>query len=110
MQKNKHKLPKDENPVKKKKRKVDETVKKISVRGIFSPSKHGNTSQMIEENATAIQSNCIDLNLEAWSSFSLQQPLLEALRDMEFIQPTQIQALTLPAAILGIFFLINILK
>lgn len=102
-------MPKDDkNSITKKKRKIDKTPRKNNssqktVTDIFSPSKQGNTSQMVEENATTLQSNGTDVILEAWNNFCLQQPLLEALKDLQFTQPTEIQALTLPAAILGKF-------
>ncbi|XP_018568314.1 ATP-dependent RNA helicase ddx24 [Anoplophora glabripennis] len=106
IKKSKHKLSKnDKSPIKKKKKRVKETPEENfntqeGKQDIFSPSKFGNTSRMIEENS-ASQSDQTDLNLEAWNSFNLPQSLLDALKDMNFTQPTQIQALTLPAALLG---------
>lgn len=42
-----------------------------------------------------------DVDMELWNSYGLPTPLLRALRECGFSNPTQIQALTLPPAILG---------
>lgn len=115
LQKSKRKLLRnDKSPIKKKKNKVIKTPdEKFHTQGtgqdIFSPSKQGNTSQMLEENSPTL-SDETDINLEAWNSFSLPQVLLEGLKDLNFTQPTQIQALTLPAALLGKYILLFFLK
>lgn len=40
-------------------------------------------------------------NMQAWEQFNLPEPILKALQEQGFYQPTSIQACTLPAAILG---------
>lgn len=40
-------------------------------------------------------------SMEAWSSFALPPELLRALQEQGFSYPTEIQAHTLPAALLG---------
>ncbi|KAG5880257.1 hypothetical protein JTB14_027322 [Gonioctena quinquepunctata] len=64
----------------------------------LSPSKSGNT-QKIDSNNEETLDNSEDL--VAWSSFGLPESILKALREARFFQPTQIQTLCLPPAILG---------
>lgn len=40
-------------------------------------------------------------DVQAWNSFGLPKPLLEAIKEQGFKEPTPIQTLTLPAAVLG---------
>lgn len=69
----------------------------------LSPSKQGNTGI---DNFTCMDFSCEqtddkEINLDAWANLPLQPPLFEALASLKFEQPTAIQSLTLPAAILG---------
>lgn len=41
------------------------------------------------------------INVEAWSSIGVPQVIINALSDLNFIEPTTIQSLTIPPAILG---------
>ncbi|KAJ8925473.1 hypothetical protein NQ315_009307 [Exocentrus adspersus] len=89
-----------------KKRKITEIQNNVNkqattAKDIFSPSKHGNTSDSIEEKTTDIQSDVKVENLVMWENFGLPQSILRALQDLNFTQPTEIQQLTLPAATLG---------
>ncbi|XP_018335713.1 ATP-dependent RNA helicase DDX24 [Agrilus planipennis] len=59
------------------------------------PSKCGST--FIESSAEDEEVK----NMEAWHKFGLQESLIKALADQNFLYPTHIQALTLPSAILG---------
>lgn len=46
-----------------------------------------------------------------WSEFKLQEPIIKALTELGFKQPTKIQQLTLPAAIHGnIYLMFFVLK
>lgn len=45
--------------------------------------------------------NLAKINVEAWSSMGVPTTVIKALADQNFYAPTSIQALTLPAAILG---------
>ncbi|KAJ8932923.1 hypothetical protein NQ314_014340 [Rhamnusium bicolor] len=104
--KTKNKLPRyKESPIKRKKKKIDEMSKSKSkitllANDLFSPSKCGNTTE-IEEISSDMKLKQDTLNLEVWSSFGLPNSILKAIEKLEFTQPTQIQSLTLPAAILG---------
>lgn len=66
----------------------------------FSPSKVGNT-QDIKETSFKIKTIKDSVNMDSWKIFQLPEPLLKALEELCFSQPTQIQSLTLPAAVLG---------
>lgn len=64
----------------------------------FTPSKTGSTNEVsIKINDESI----------AWAHFGLPNGILDALRDLKYQTPTEIQSLTLPPAILGMFSLIN---
>ncbi|KOC64990.1 ATP-dependent RNA helicase DDX24 [Habropoda laboriosa] len=47
------------------------------------------------------ESNVYDIYDQQWSALGVPTPIIKALRDQQFHQPTPIQALTLPPAILG---------
>lgn len=55
----------------------------------------------IVESADGDTEKCSIADLAAWSNLPLPEPLLEALADLRFTKPTQIQELTLAPAILG---------
>lgn len=80
------------NTVKKKKPvviKKDIVVEEIHL----TPSKTGSTAiDQPEENLE---------NLQAWAHFGLPKSLLQGLAEQSFTEPTEIQQLTLPAAVLG---------
>ncbi|CAG9838438.1 unnamed protein product [Diabrotica balteata] len=63
----------------------------------FTPSKSGNTSG-IEDEAESAKN---DLDVTAWNSFGLPESILKAIAELGYSNPTQIQELTLPSAILG---------
>ncbi|CAH0551697.1 unnamed protein product [Brassicogethes aeneus] len=93
----------------KKKRKKDDTkqpnkankkVKEIIVKSepnLLSPSKSGDTS--ISE-VTSLE-DVEEFDTSAWLNFDLPESILKALAELKFKEPTQIQSLTLPSAILG---------
>ncbi|GJQ87087.1 hypothetical protein Trydic_g23940 [Trypoxylus dichotomus] len=65
----------------------------------LTPSKQGYTE---DQNIVNSQISCESkANLAAWSHLPLQQPLLQALASLKFEEPTAIQSMTLPAAMLG---------
>ncbi|XP_072391862.1 ATP-dependent RNA helicase DDX24 [Diabrotica undecimpunctata] len=63
----------------------------------FTPSKSGNTSGIEDE----VESTKNDLDVTAWNSFGLPESILKAIAELGYSNPTQIQELTLPSAILG---------
>ncbi|XP_030766553.1 ATP-dependent RNA helicase DDX24 [Sitophilus oryzae] len=65
---------------------------------VLTPSKQGFTSN--NEESRNIEDEDIN-TLTAWDGYSLPTSILRALRDLNFEQPTEIQSITLPAAILG---------
>ncbi|XP_022921246.2 ATP-dependent RNA helicase DDX24 [Onthophagus taurus] len=65
----------------------------------LKPSTTGSTQTDLKEFK---EKNKINLDIvKAWNTVPLQTPLLKALAIQNFTQPTEIQSLTLPAAILG---------
>ncbi|XP_074042289.1 ATP-dependent RNA helicase DDX24 [Leptinotarsa decemlineata] len=64
----------------------------------LTPSKSGN-SLNVELDDTEVENTF--MNLEAWTSFGLPQSILKGLEEARFSQPTYIQTLSLPSAILG---------
>lgn len=77
-------------------------------KSIFSPSKSGTTVTvtMMENVIEDIHSNdsAPSDNLDTWQNYGLPKPILDALSDLKFSYPTHIQTLTLPAAILGMYY------
>ncbi|VEN61847.1 unnamed protein product, partial [Callosobruchus maculatus] len=105
-QNNKRKLHLEAPVAKKKKRKP---VKQPNKSGkheesgeILTPSKCGQTNLGFEE-SSKIHGNTVDdpKNVEAWEGFGIPKPILCALSELNFHQPTPIQSLTFPSAILG---------
>lgn len=70
----------------------------------FSPSTCGKTS-VASVDQTIIKDtnfeNELHSSLEEWQNYGLPETILHALKDLKFNCPTQIQKLTLPAAVLG---------
>nr|CAI5824205.1 unnamed protein product [Callosobruchus analis] len=105
-QNEKRKLTLEAPVAKKKKRKA---VKKPNKSGnaeqtceILTPSKCGQTIQGFEEASESHAITVYDpINLEAWEGFGIPKQILQALSELNFHQPTPIQSLTFPSAILG---------
>nr|CAH7726720.1 unnamed protein product [Callosobruchus chinensis] len=106
---NKRKLPSETPEPKKKKRKP---VKKPNKNGnneqtceTLTPSKCGQTNQGFEEASEShrIPVEAVDdpKDVEAWEGFGIPKQILRALSELNFHQPTAIQSLTFPSAILG---------
>ncbi|XP_050509203.1 ATP-dependent RNA helicase ddx24 [Diabrotica virgifera virgifera] len=94
----KRNLPNEENIPKKKRKNVNKERNKQHIEiDHFTPSKSGNTSG-IEDEAESTKN---DLDVTAWNSFGLPESILKALAELGYSNPTQIQELTLPSAILG---------
>lgn len=96
--KNKDDLNNDEVPTKKLKKVKTKNARKVSKKTIKATtnSDSENECNNINSNATAIK-----ININAWSSMGVPDVVIKALADQNFHSPTPIQALTLPAAILG---------
>lgn len=75
-----------------KEQKKTETVKSISLK--VKKPKLGEVTDHKESNLTPE-------DMLTWSEFKLQEPIMKALTEMGFKDPTKIQQLTLPAAIHG---------
>ncbi|CAG9762185.1 unnamed protein product [Ceutorhynchus assimilis] len=64
---------------------------------LLSPSKQGSTEENTEETEEVTNNN----SMIAWEQYFLDDSILKALNEQGFHQPTEIQAFTLPSAILG---------
>lgn len=96
----------DENTKKKNKLKKDglnlksKTV--IPEDTAFSPSCFGNTktAQICQVDVRTHDLEQV-INGEAWQNYGLPKEIVDALIELKFNYPTQIQMMTLPAAVLG---------
>lgn len=72
-------------------------------------STSGSTSDDCEQISEAVTDTEMEESyqeeMHLWDSYGLSYALLKGLKELGFTQPTQIQALTLPPAILGKLFL-----
>ncbi|CAK9823763.1 ATP-dependent RNA helicase DDX24 [Anthophora retusa] len=64
-------------------------------------SKNNLDNNPVDENQQHNESNAYDIDDHQWSVLGVPTPIIKALKDQQFHQPTPIQALTLPPAILG---------
>ncbi|KAG8175689.1 hypothetical protein JTE90_011576 [Oedothorax gibbosus] len=85
-----YKITRPDKGTKKGKRKADKKVKQKKKIKLSEPK-----DALISEHESE------DLDMGAWSSYNLQLPILNALADLGFEKPTQIQELTIPSAIRG---------
>lgn len=88
----------DKVPAKKIKKVKTKNARKVSEKTIKATTNSDgkNECNNINSNATAIK-----IDITAWSSMGVPDVVIKALADQKFFSPTPIQALTLPAAILG---------
>lgn len=93
--KRKHKL------MQRKDKNVGKFEKKCSNNDL-SPSKQGFTTRKYVVSKQIIENELHIDNIRSWTNLPLHNSLLMALDNLKFTQPTAIQSLTLPAAILGI--------
>ncbi|CAK9801225.1 ATP-dependent RNA helicase DDX24 [Anthophora quadrimaculata] len=64
-------------------------------------SKNNLDNNPVDKNQQHNESNAYDIDDHQWSVLGVPTPIIKALKDQQFHQPTPIQALTLPPAILG---------
>ncbi|CAH1163482.1 unnamed protein product [Phaedon cochleariae] len=67
----------------------------------LTPSTCGTTNGVSEVEETIHKVEKDLTNLESWNSYGLPESILAGLKELKFCQPTLIQSLTLPSAILG---------
>lgn len=67
-----------------------------------------NIAPSIVDSTTEEEDEHTNVEITAWHGFGLSEKLLKAIKDQGFQYPTEIQSLTLPAAIFGKYF-VNIL-
>ncbi|CAG9855924.1 unnamed protein product [Phyllotreta striolata] len=85
-------------PLKRKKKTSNNNKKKQKIdENDFTLATSGNTSNFDESDSVINQ----DYTLDAWSCFGLPDVILRAIGELGFDDPTPIQSMTLPSAILG---------
>lgn len=86
---------------KKIKEKNDKEIKKeLSPRNDLDINSN-NDNQFFMNECNENKNYIYDIDAQQWQILGVSTPIIKALKDQQFYQPTPIQALTLPAAILG---------